>query len=103
MNIFDACLAQVHSRSKRNLDEHRKQIAKATEAKVRLFYQVGSLILDDTIADETLRTAIFRRVPLEELEVAVAGANAIMRPEGYDYFDFLEKRYSYIRQFLLRY
>ena len=22
-----------------------------------------------------------------------------MRPEGYDYFDFLEKRYSYIRQF----
>ena len=99
IDIFDACMAQVHSRSKRNLDEHRKQIAAATEAKVRLFHQVGSLILDDTIADETLRTAIFRRVPSEELEVAVADANAIMRPEGYDYFDFLEKRYSYIRQF----
>lgn len=99
MDIFDTCMAQAHSRSRRNLDEHRKQIAKAPEAKVRLFYQVGSLILDDTIADETLRKAIFRQVSLEDLEAAVADANAIMRPEGYEYFDFLEKRYSYIRQF----
>ena len=99
IDIFDACMVQIHSRSKRKLDEHRKQIAMATEAKVRLFYRVGSLILDDTIADETLRSAIFRHVPLHELEAAVADANAIMRPEGYDYFDFLEKRYSYIRQF----
>ncbi len=29
----------------------------------------------------------------------MADANAIMRPEGYDYFDFLEKRYNYVRQF----
>ncbi len=39
IDIFDACMGQLHSRSKRNLDEHRKQIAKATEDKVRLLRQ----------------------------------------------------------------
>lgn len=71
---------------------------------MRLFHRVGSLILDDSIADEALRTSIFKHISPEDLKAAVADANAIMRPEGYDCrsavrFDFLEKRYSYIRQF----
>ena len=98
-DIFDACLAGAHKRSKRALREHTQAIAGATQEKVRLFHRVGQLILDDTIKSADLRAEIFRRISPLELSAAVDEAERIMRPDGAGYFDFLARRFSYVRQF----
>jgi len=98
-DIFDACMAGAHKRSKRALREHNQAIAGATQQKVRLFHRVGQLVLDPSIGDSKLRQEIFRRISPLELSAAVDEAEQIMRPKGMHYFNFLETRFSYVRQF----
>jgi TnpA family transposase len=98
-DIFEECMAGAHKRSKRDLREHNQAIADATQEKVRLFHRVGQLVLDDSIGNRELRQEIFRRISPLELAAAVDEAEKIMRPEGVGYFDFLERRFSYVRQF----
>jgi len=99
-DIFGECLAGAHKRAKRALREHNQAIAQATQEKVRLFHRVGQLVLDDSIKEGELRQEIFRRISPLELSAAVDEAEEIMRPEGFRYFDFLERRFSYVRQFV---
>jgi hypothetical protein len=66
---------------------------------VRLFHRVGQLVLDDSIQNQQLRQEIFRRISPLELSAAVDEAEAIMRPKGMQYFDFLDHRFTYMRQF----
>ena len=99
-DLFDECMKAVHRRSRRALREEHEATRRATEEKVRLFYHVGRLVLDGSIPDGDLRTAVFRRISPLELSAAVDEAEAIMRPAGIGYFDFLERRFSYLRQFV---
>jgi TnpA family transposase len=98
-DIFGECLAGAHKRAKRALREHNQAIADATQEKVRLFHRVGRLVLDDSIGNEELRQEIFRRISPLELSAAVDEAEEIMRPKGMQYFDFLDNRFGYVRQF----
>lgn len=98
-DIFGECLAGAHKRAKRSLREHNQAIAQATHQKVRLFHQVGRLVLDNSIKESKLREEIFRRISPLELSAAVDEAETIMRPKGMRYFDFLDRRFSYVRQF----
>ena len=98
-DIFGECMAGAHKRSKRDLREHNQAVADATQEKVRLFHRVGQLVLDDSIEAGELRQEIFRRISPLELSAAVDEAEAIMRPKGMQYFDFLDGRFTYVRQF----
>jgi len=98
-DIFGECIAGAHKRSKRDLREHNQAVASATQEKVRLFHRVGQLVLDDSIQNQQLRQEIFRRISPLELSAAVDEAEAIMRPKGMQYFDFLDDRFTYMRQF----
>ena len=99
VDVYDACLAGVFARSKRALRAHDEAVARSAEEKVRLFHRIGQLILDPGVQDRDLRMEIFRRVPPLELAAAVDEAEAITHPEGRAFFDFLDKRYAYVRQF----
>ncbi len=100
LDLFDRCLAETEARASRDLVEFRTTVARATNEKVRLFGEVGRVVLDTTIRDTTLRRAIYQRISREHLQRAVAEAEKIARPDDDNYFDFLETRYSYLRQFV---
>lgn len=101
IDLFDALLAGVHHRGKLKLQEHRQRVAAATEAKVRLFHQIGSLILSPQIDDVQLRTTIYQQVPPKVLEAAVSEADTLARPNGH--LDFLDNYYNYVRHFAPRF
>ncbi len=100
MDLFDRCLAETEARASRDLVEFRATVARATNEKVRLFSELGHVVLDPAVQDTHLRAAIYRRISREALQRAVAEAEQIARPEDDNYFDFLEARYSYLRQFV---
>jgi hypothetical protein len=56
-------------------------------------------VLDPAISDAELRSAIYRHIPRERLRTAVEEYEGLIRPLDDSYFDFLESRYRYIRQF----
>jgi len=99
VDMFDRCLAETDARSRGDMDEYRKSVARATNEKVRFFTEIGHLVLDENISDADLRRTILSRIPKEKLRSAVEESERIARPLDDNYFDFIDNRYSYLRQF----
>ena len=51
VDLFDTYLGNTHTRAKRKRDEYRQSVARATETKVRLFHDLGRLVLNQAITD----------------------------------------------------
>jgi hypothetical protein len=99
LDLFAGCLAETVARAGRELDEFRKAAAWTTHDKLQLFRDLGRLVLDATVRDAELRTTIYRRIPPERLHAAVKECEELIRPFDDNAFEFLERRYSYLRQF----
>ena len=100
VDLFDRCLQQADSHARRELEEFRRGAKKATDEKVRLFREIGKILLDEAVADGDVRATAFGRVAsAERLLEAVAESERLVRPMDDNYYDFLAKRYSYVRQF----
>lgn len=100
IELFDRCLMQSYNKAGQELDELRQKNARSTNEKIHLFYEIGSLILNDEIADNQLREKIFESVNPENLSEAVRECPLIMRPMDDNYFDLWAERYSYFRRFV---
>ncbi len=74
-------------------------MAHSTNEKVRLFREIGHVVLDPKVKDTELRRTIYRHISSDELRDAVEESDRIIRPLDDHYFDFLESRYTYLRQF----
>ena len=74
-------------------------MARSTNEKVQLFREIGRVVLDPKVKDAALRRTIYRHIPPDELRDAVEESDRIIRPLDDHYFDFLESRYTYLRQF----
>jgi uncharacterized protein DUF4158/Tn3 transposase DDE domain-containing protein len=98
IEMFDQCLADTDRRARQDLDEFRSTVARATNEKVWLFRELGRVVLDPAIRDPELRAAIYQRIPPDVLRRAVEESEQIVRPLDDNYFDFLERRYGYLRQ-----
>jgi TnpA family transposase len=99
MDLFDRCMAQVDARARRDLEEFRRNAARAINEKVTMFTDLTGMVLDPQIADPDLRTQIYKRHSKERLQAAMEESARLMRPADDNYFDFLTTRYTYVRQF----
>ena len=99
MDLYIHCLADTYARARRDLEEFRRQEAQATNEKVRLFKELGQVLLDQGVSDEQVRDQIYQKVSPEKLKAALEESIRLLRPDDDNYFDFLANRYSYIRRF----
>jgi TnpA family transposase len=99
LDLFDRCMAQVDARARRDLEEFRRNAARAINEKLILFKDMTGIILDPQIADPDVRATIYKRHSKESLQAAVEESERLLRPSDDNYFDFLTGRYSYVRQF----
>jgi TnpA family transposase len=99
LDLFDRCLAEAYHRASRDLEDFRLSVARSTNEKVRLFREIGRIVLDPKVKDTELRRTIYRHISPDQLRDAVEESDRIIRPLDDHYFDFLESRYTYLRQF----
>lgn len=99
VDLFTRCLAETHSRARRDLQTFHQQQAVAINEKVMLLQQIGAIILDPAVTDSQVRPDIFAQVPREQLQQAVADCPPLIRPVQDEAYDFLALRYSYLRTF----
>jgi TnpA family transposase len=98
-DMFDRCLWETSARAERDLETFRKSVARTTNETLVLFKELGRAVLDPTVRDTQLRRTIYARIGLETLQQAVTTCEKIIRPLDNNHFDFLERRYGYLRQF----
>lgn len=99
MDIFSDCLSDADRRSRRDLDNLRVALAKSTNEKLRLFSELGTIVLDSAIPEDKVRAHIYEQVPKEQLEAEVAECSLMVRPHATSAVDFFVGRYNYFRQF----
>ena len=86
-------------RPRRNSKSYARRIARSTNEKLRLFRELGQVLLDAAIDDAAVRAVSFARVPEAVLRAAVEETAGLIRPRHDDAIDFFGTRYSTIRQF----
>lgn len=99
IDMFDRYLTQAYARAGRELDIFRKSVARTTNEKIKLFRELGHIVLNTDINDFQLRQTIYKFIAPEILKSAVDECDLIIRPADDSYFDFLRNRYSHFRQF----
>ncbi|QIN85414.1 Tn3 family transposase (plasmid) [Rubrobacter tropicus] len=100
VDLFDACLGHADARARRELDEFRKGSARATNEKVALFRELALVLLDPTVEDSAVRSAVHEKVGApEDLLDLVEEAERLMRPPDDNHLDFFAARYPYVRRF----
>src|SRR4029453_8531352 len=84
IELYDQCLWDYHGAAKEELLEFRQAIARSTNEKLRLFQQLGQVLLDTEVPDAALRAESFARVPEAVLRTAVEESQSLFRPGQYD-------------------
>lgn len=100
VELFDQCVWGCHSEATHELEEFRTAVARSTNEKLKLFRELGKVLLDDAIEDPAVRAVSFERVPKQVLQEAVEETQGLIRPRPDEAIDFFGKRYSYLRQFV---
>ena len=99
IELYDQCLWDYASAARKELKDWRQTIARSTNEKLRMFRELGRVLLDTTIDDAAIRAVSFTRVPEAALREAVEETTALIRPRQDGAIDFFGTRYSTIRQF----
>ena len=88
LDLFDRCLAEAYHRAgTRDLEDFRLSVTRSTNEKVRLFREIGQVVLDPKVKDMDVRQTIYRRIPPAELRDAVEESDRIIRPLDDHSFD----------------
>jgi TnpA family transposase len=100
IDLFDRYLSTKYSRSKNQLDEFRKTVARATNEKVLFFQKIATILLDPAVTDEDLRSMVYTRISEDNLRRAVVECDRLMRPQDDNFLDFFTGSYSDARKFI---
>ena len=100
VEIFDRLLAAISSRADRKLIEIRQEIALLAGDKIKLLQELVKILIDPTVPDEDVRTAIYEYLPENKLKITFDECERINEPLDENLFKLLGKRYSYLRQFI---
>jgi hypothetical protein len=99
VEMFDQCLWDCHNEAKQDLADFQQRMASAVNDQLRLFQDLGEVLLDAAVADAAVRQVSFQRVSEQTLRTALAETKQLIRPSNDAYVDFFGRRYSYVRQF----
>lgn len=99
IEMFDQCLWGCYTDARKDLQTFQKSVARSMNEKLFLFRKIGQVLLNPQVPDWDVRSVSFKSVPPEHLQVALEETDHMIRPRGGECFDFLARRYSYIRRF----
>jgi hypothetical protein len=72
VDMYDKILTSVQTRSQHDLDEQMVKERHVVKASMTALRSVGSILLDDAIADKDLRESVFAELPKEQLTQVLA-------------------------------
>jgi TnpA family transposase len=103
VEMFDECLWDSYTNAKKDLEAYQKRVAKSVNEKLRRFCELGEVLLDETVTDEAVRSAVFKQVPATSLRLLLDETAQLVRPGNDDYVDYFANHYSYLRRFIPRF
>jgi TnpA family transposase len=99
LEMFDDYWEHIVNGSKKELDIYQQTLFKSQSEAMRTLSQAVTIIINDTITDDQLRTYIFEIYPKEMLREALLVTGSALRPAKQTYLYYLKNYYATLKQF----
>ena len=99
IEMFDQRLWELYRWAKREFEQERLQATQSINEKLTTLNQIGTILLDPTVEDATVRKTTFACIDPEQLQVTLGEAQQLIRPEHDAYIDYFRRCYNRIRRF----
>lgn len=99
IDMQDKLITGVHNKARHRYEELLRASEEARTRAVEVLEDVGSLVLDDAVSDETLRQAIFEKIPSDDLSRLVAGCRVLRADHAGSPLGLVAQWYGYTRQY----
>jgi hypothetical protein len=97
--MVDQRLWELYNQAKRNFDSDRLMASKTIDQKLKTLQDIGHILLDHNIEDDSVRAKTFESIAPDELKVSLKETKQLIRPENDAYVDYFGKSYNRIRRF----
>ena len=99
IEIVDQRLWELYNQAKRNFDSDRLLASKTIDEKLKTLQDIGQILLDQSIEDNSVRVKTFEYITPEDLKASLKETKQLIRPENDAYVDYFGKSYNRIRRF----
>ena len=99
VDMHDKLMTSVYSQAQKEIDEYTRQQRRSLRQSLSTLRTVGQVILDDAIADNDLRNALFNKVTRQDLVAQMTELEEWLTGKHSHVFHLVVKRFSYLRQF----
>ncbi len=100
LDLLDILITEIFADATRGGEKARLRTIKDLDEAAGRLGQVCALLLDPSVADSTLREAVFAVVKREDLEAALRQVERLVRPPEDMYYRELKESYRRVRTFL---
>lgn len=99
VEIHDRLISTYLSKGRKLQDKIQQENGKSINEKVHLFINIGAALIKSRKEGVDPFSAIEAIMPWEKMVEYVEDAKALVRPQGYDYLDLVDKWYSQLRKY----
>ncbi len=99
IEMVDQRLWELYNQAKRNFDSARLLASKTIDQKLKTLQDIGQILLDQNIEDNSVRAKTFEYINPDELKVSLSETKQLIRPENDAYVDYFGKSYNSVRRF----
>jgi TnpA family transposase len=92
-------MTRIYNHAQDDVDEQTRKQQRMIRGSLTTLHTMGQVILDQAIADESLRQTLFDKVDREKLTVQMADVETWLTGKYSHVFNLVVERFSYIRQF----
>jgi TnpA family transposase len=99
IEMVDRRLWELYNQAKRNFDSDRLMASKTIDEKLKTLQDIGQILLNQNIEDNSVRAKTFEYIAPDELKVSLSETKQLIRPENDAYVDYFGKSYNRVRRF----
>ena len=100
LDVLDLLITYIAGEAKKLGQKKRLRTLKDLDKSALALAEVCALILNESMQDELLRSAIYARMPREKLAESIATVHELARPYDNNFQDEMVEQYGRVRRFL---
>jgi len=99
VEMQDKLITAVHSKARQRYEDLLRATEEARSRAVEILEELGTVVLDDSIPDSELRTAVFARLPSEDIGKLVDGCRTLRAGNEGSHLGLVHHWYGYTRKY----